>query len=112
MVPIPSIAELPFQEQDHLSLLNLEEQRAAPVLDDTRFGWCRIGELWLDDGMGEPRQVRDALVLALHAAEEPEEIRDDVELEFFLPDVAPDFSVTVLLSRFLEVWLPRIAGRG
>lgn len=110
MQPIRSIAELPFREHDPLELLNLLEARDSPVLDDTRFGWCRLGELWLDDGSAEPRRVRDALVLAVHAAEEPERLADDVELEFFVEEVAKDYSVTVLLSKFLEVWLPRVSG--
>lgn len=110
MQPIRSIAELPFQPHEPLELLNLLEGREDPVLDDTRFGWCRLDALWLDDGSAEPRRVHDVLVLALHAAEEPEALDDDVELEFFVEEVAKDYSVTVLLSRFLEVWLPRIAG--
>lgn len=112
MQPIRSIAELPFRQHDPLELLNLTTPRDTPVLDDTRFGWCHLAELWLDDGAGEPRLVRDALVLALHAAEEPEALADDVELEFFVEEVAKDYSVTVLLSKFLAVWLPRVAGRG
>jgi hypothetical protein len=110
--PIRSIADLPFRPKDPLELLNLHVERATPVLDDIGFGWSRVGELWLDDGAAEPRPLRDALVFALHAAEEPEPLADDVELEFFIEEVAKDYSVTVLLSKFLDVWLPRVTGAG
>lgn len=110
MQPIRAIAELPFHEHDPLELLNLLEMRESPVLDDSRFGWARVGDLWLDDGRDAPRHLRDALVLGLHAAEEPEPLADDVELEFFIDEIAKDYSVTVLLSKFLDVWLPRVSG--
>ena len=51
-----------------------------------------------------------ALVIAVHSMEEPEELPGDIDLEFFLPEVSEDHSVTVLLSAFLHVWLPLIRG--
>lgn len=107
MQPIRSIAEIPFHEQPPLELLSLTSRRDSPLLDDTRFGWARVDELWLEDERGA-FVVPDALVLAVHAAEEPRALAGDVDLEFFVEEVAKDYSVTVLLSKFLDVWLPRV----
>lgn len=79
-------------------LLNLDQQRAAPDPDYAGYGWARVDELWLDG-----KHVRDALVLALHSADDGEVIADDIELEFELPDAPP---VSVLASTFLDKWLP------
>ncbi|WP_437736175.1 hypothetical protein [Sorangium sp. So ce1335] len=111
MQPLRSISELPFRGRPALELLNLEQHRDAPDLESTQFGWCQVAEIWLDGRAdGEPLRVTDALVLAVHAAEEPEALSDDVELEFFVEEVAKDYSVTVLLSTFLERWLPVVSG--
>ncbi|WP_437569989.1 hypothetical protein [Sorangium sp. So ce542] len=107
MQPLRSISELPFRCRPALELLNLEQHRDAPDVESTQFGWCRVEALWLDGRADrEPLRVTDALVVAVHAAEDPEELADDVELEFFVEEVAKDYSVTVLLSAFLERWLP------
>lgn len=99
-----TIADLPFRERPLLELLNLDAERDAPDHDYAGYGWARAAHLWLatDD---EVRRVDDALVLALHTADDAEAIADDVELEFELPDRAP---VAVLASRFLDVWLPEL----
>ncbi|WP_437967373.1 hypothetical protein WMF04_48835 [Sorangium sp. So ce260] len=107
MQPLRSISELPFRGRPALELLNLEQHRDEPDLEATQFGWCRVAELWLDGRADRaPLRVTDALIVAVHAADEPEELADDVELEFFVEEVAKDYSVTVLLSAFLERWLP------
>jgi hypothetical protein len=49
-------------------------------------------------------------VVAVHSTEHPENLADDVELEFVIPEVAADYSVTVLLSAFLRTWLPLVSG--
>lgn len=111
MQPIRSISELPFRGRPALELLNLLEHRDAPDLESTQFGWCRVAALRLvGRARGELLEVTDALVVAVHAAEEPEALSDDVELEFFVEEVAKDYSVTVLLSAFLERWLPAARG--
>ena len=108
--PIRAIADLPFVRRDVLDLLNLRHHRAAPDPDYTGFGHARVDALQLEGDVGEPLEVRKALVLAVHSMEEPEELPGDIDLEFFLPEVSEDHSVTVLLSAFLRVWLPLIRG--
>jgi hypothetical protein len=99
------IAELPFAERPVLELLNLDDAaRAAPDPDYAGFGHARIDRVALIGEGG--RVVEDALLVAVHSADDGDALVDDVELEFVLGDR----SVTVLLSAFLERWLPRLAG--
>jgi hypothetical protein len=81
-------------------LLNLHAEREQPDHDYAGYGWARAPELWLDEA-----RVTDALVLALHSADDSEPLADDIELEFELPDHAP---VSVLASLFLAKWLPAL----
>ena len=98
-MPLPTIAQLPFPEGDPVEILRLD--REDP--DFTGTGHCRLDEVWLESRSGAaPVAVASALVLALHSPEEPEAVADDLELEFY------EQGVTVLLSRFLAVWLPRV----
>lgn len=110
MEPIQSILDIPFHERDLGDLLNLDEHRDAPQFDYYHYGHARTDVIHLEERDGrEPLPVvRDALVLALHSADDPEPLDRDVELEFFVDEVADDYSVTVLLSDFLDKWLPRI----
>jgi hypothetical protein len=110
MTPIRAIADLPFVRRDVLDLLNLRHHRAAPDPDYTGFGHARVDALHLEGEVGEPVEVRGALVIAVHSMEEPEELPGDIDLEFVLPEVSADHSVTVLLSAFLRVWLPLVHG--
>jgi hypothetical protein len=110
MTPIRAIADLPFVRRDVLDLLNLRDHRAAPDPDYTGFGHARVDALQLEGEVGEPLEVRKALVIAVHSMEEPEELPGDIDLEFILPELGADHSVTVLLSAFLRVWLPLIHG--
>jgi hypothetical protein len=64
--------------------------------------------LWLE-ARGERRRIDDALVLVLHSTEDAEPSSDDIELEFFVEEVAPGYSITAPLSAFLQIWLPKIA---
>jgi hypothetical protein len=99
------IAELPVHERPIDELLDLED-RPDINRDYAGYGWARVDEIWLDSrDTGRLRRVRDAVVLALHAADDGEALADDVELYFELPDAAP---VTVLASQFLAAWLPRL----
>jgi hypothetical protein len=96
-----SIGDLPFRAGDPVEVLRLD--RFDPDYGGT--GYCHLDRVWLESrGGGEPARVANALVLALHSPEEPEALDDDIELEFY------DQGVTVLLSKFLAGWLPRIAG--
>lgn len=81
-------------------LLHFEDERDAPDPDYAGYGWARVDELWLDD-----QRVTDALVLALHSADDGEAMPDDIELEFELPDAAP---VSVPAEMFLDKWLPEL----
>lgn len=94
------ILELPFAERPVLELLHFDETRTSVDRDYGGYGWSRVPRIWLD---GHP--VDDALVLALHSADDGEPLPDDIELEFELPG-AP--SVSVLASQFLNTWLPHL----
>lgn len=93
-----TIRELPFVERPVRELLHLEVPRAAPDPDYAGYGWARVPEVWLDE-----QRVTDALVLAIHSADDSEPLADDIELEFELPGNKP---VSVLATMFLAVWLP------
>ena len=99
-----SIAELPFFERPIHELLHLETDRALPSRDYAGFGWARIDRLWLTVDDTEGRAVDDALVLALHSADDGEALADDIELELELPDRP----VSVLATAFLARWLPKL----
>jgi hypothetical protein len=138
-MPIRSIADIPFRERDPFALLNLtpgvrgapraqlgldaddelheepddELGDEGPDLDYAGFGYARVGEIWLathDDP--EPRPVRHALLLALHTPDDAEAHDGDLLLEFW-PEPGSEADdepvVQVMLSRFLDVWLPRIS---
>jgi hypothetical protein len=103
-----TIGDLPFVERPVRELLHLEVDRDAPDRAFAGFGWARVDRLWLEAGDGGQRQaglrIDDALVLALHTADDAEPIADDIELEFELADRP----VAALASAFLERWLPRL----
>ncbi len=100
-----TIAELPFHERPVLELLHFEADRLEVDDHYAGFGWAKVDRLWLDDG--EPRELRDALVLALHSADAGAPLADDIELEFELAPGGSE-SVLVLASAFLERWLPKL----
>ena len=99
-----SIGELPFVEGEALEVLGLADAARTTVdTDYVGFGWARAAQVWLADGDGGVC-VDDALLVAVHAADEGAALPDDVELQFAL-----DAAVVVApLSRFLDVWLPRL----
>ncbi|WP_428267820.1 hypothetical protein [Haliangium sp.] len=91
----------------------------GPALDYYGYGYARVDEVWLTvEGDPEPLPpVRDALILALHSPDDAVAHDDDILLEFWIDDVTceeadedDDYAVTVMLSRFLAQWLPRICG--
>lgn len=108
MKPIRAIADLPFLRRDVLDLLNLRHHRDAPDPDFAGFGHARVDAIQLEGERDDPLVLRTALVIAVHTTEEPEALPGDLELEFFIPEVDKDYSVTVLLSAFLRVWLPLV----
>lgn len=110
MEPIRTLAQIPFRHREPLELLNLREERAAPQDDYTGFGHARVGLVWLEDAAGAQVPVGDALLLALHSCDLGAPRPEDVELEFFLDEVAPGYSVRALLSAFLAARLPALRG--
>jgi hypothetical protein len=99
-----TIAELPFVERPVRELLHLDVDRDRPSREFSGFGWARVDAVWLEAGDRPARRVDDALVIALHTADDGEVLADDLELELVLPDRA----VTVLASAFLDRWLPQL----
>ena len=99
-----TIGELPFVERPLRALLDLEVDRDGPNRAYAGFGWARAPAVWLEAGAAPARRIADALVVALHTADDAEALADDLELEFELPDRP----VTVLASAFLDRWLPRL----
>lgn len=93
---VTRIAEIPFVERDVLELLALEHERLAVDADYAGFGWATAPRVVLDAPDRRPIELRDAVVIALHSADE-QPGGDDIELLFELPDQ----SVMVPLSRFL-----------
>lgn len=104
ITPSLTIGDLPFRERPVLELLHLDEDRDLPAADYAGFGWAQVDELWLAVGEDDGERVTDALVLALHSADDGEAHADDIELEFELPTGA----VSVLASDFLARWLPKL----
>jgi hypothetical protein len=110
--PIRAIADLPFRERPARELLNLTVHRAAPDPDYTGFGHCRA-DVSLEAKDGAVIHVREALVLALHCTDAALALgSSDLELEFFVDEVAAGYSVTTPLPAFLAVWLPRLCRPG
>jgi hypothetical protein len=93
------ILDLPFRERPVLELLNLDEFRSAPDPDYAGYGWARVPRIYLVDAH-EVIAVDDALVLALHSADDAAPLENDIELLF------DDVRVSVLASDFLAKWLP------
>jgi hypothetical protein len=105
--PITSIGALPFARGPVLDVLGFADDRDHVDHDYTGFGWTLVDRLWLVGASGAPRRLDDALVLALHAADDGPALADDVLLEFALPDQV----LTARLSTFLVAWLPRLPAR-
>jgi hypothetical protein len=104
-VAIRSIADLPFVERDAHELLALDRDEPDP--DYAGYGWARVREIWLESALGA-HPVADAVVVAIHSADDAEPVVGDIELEFEVPGGA----VSVLLSAFLDRWLPRLPPDG
>lgn len=93
---VARIADLPFVERDVLELLALEHERVQPDADYAGFGWAVALQLELDSPDQRPIELHDAVIIALHSADE-QPAAHDIELLFELPDQ----SVIVPLSSFL-----------
>lgn len=106
----PRLAELPFGPRALFELLGFELGREALSLDYTGFGWARPARLWLQ-GAGPVQVVEQPLVLALHSADDGPALASDILLELVLSDDTGG-AVATPLSRFLQVWLPRLPAHG
>jgi hypothetical protein len=97
------IADLPFHEKPIRELLALHRHHTREeALQYAGFGWTRADEIWLNDEL-----VSNVLIIAIHADDDGEPLPDDIELAFEL-DAKTGEGVQVLLSKFLEVWLPKL----
>ncbi|MGE0871993.1 MAG: hypothetical protein AB7P03_25770 [Kofleriaceae bacterium] len=96
-----TIGDLPFHERPVRELLGFDDQRDEVDHDYAGYGWARIDEIWLND-----TRVTDALVVAVHSADDAEDVAGDIDLELELDDGRA--SVSVLATVFLARWLPRL----
>ena len=100
-----TIGDIPFVERPVSALLHLDVDRDLPSRDYAGFGWSLVPSLWLESVTnGSSLAVHNAVVLALHSADDSEALTDDIELEF----ECPGRDVAVLASAFLAHWLPRL----
>lgn len=102
---IGSLDEVPFLRKAPDELLGIEWGRAVTHTEYEGFGWGHVPGLVLEDDGGVTRTVEDALVIALHVADEdgtaPE---DDPDIELRVGDEV----LVARLSSFLKVWAPRL----
>jgi len=110
MGPIRKLAEIPFLRREPLDLLNLRGERRAPDPDYAGFGHGRADLVRLEDRAGACVEVEGALILALHSSDLGQARADDIDLEFFVDEVAPGYSVTARLSAFLAARLEEVRG--
>lgn len=80
--------------------------------DYAGFGWAKVERIWLSVPGRPARRIDDALVVAIHATDDGPALADDVDLTFELPGPgappADPPKVSVLATRFLAQWLPRL----
>ena len=111
--PALTVERLPFSPRPLRVLLDLtDEHRTEVNTDYTGSGYARADKVTLLATHGEPRQLRDVLVIAVHTSDAP----DRLDLEFTLPAApaahaaaAPPHIAVVSLARFLQHWVPRVS---
>jgi len=100
-----TVAELPFREQPVHALLAIDRDEADP--EYAGYGWARVDRLWLaTNDARPPRRIDDALVIAVHAADDAAPVDGDVELDFELDEGG--VVISTLASTFLATWLPKL----
>jgi hypothetical protein len=104
------LEDLRFEARDPLSLLGIVRGRAEPDLEFAGYGYARVPELELVGADGPSTLVYDALVLALHTPDEPDETSTELELEFELELDGELVSALVPLHRFLELAAAPLVG--
>lgn len=95
------IADLPFRERPVIELLALDRDDADP--DYAGYGWAKVERVWLESPHWR-RRVDDALLIAVHAADDGAPRADDVELDFEVGEVVASADA----SAFVAQWLPRL----
>ncbi len=105
------LRDLPFAAGSATAVLGLDHGGASVDLQFVGYGWCGPVTVWLDDG-ARCVAVEQAVVVALHAADDAPPIADDVLLEFVVDDGPTPTSVSALLSAFLAAWLPVLPPAG
>jgi hypothetical protein len=108
VAPVQSIGDIPFRPRRVVDLLNVDVRRDAPDPDYAGFGYARTDQVVLVGAEGARHVVADPLLVGVHSDDDPEPLDRDIELAF--DDGDPDGGITVLLSDFLRVWLPRLRG--
>ncbi len=106
---IRSVLELPVLERDPVELLGITSGGFVNA-DYDRFGFARVAGLVLADfEQRQPIELDEALLLAVHTADDAEPLADDLDLEFWLTDERDEqLAFQATLSLFLERWLPRL----
>jgi hypothetical protein len=111
VTPVRTILDLPFRQRPAIELLGIGSSARASALDLDWgvWGWTRVGPLWLEGARSaSSSRIDDALLLALHSADDADALEDDIEVELELDDIEAGAAVTVLLSALLDRWLPRL----
>lgn len=96
-----TLAELPFHARPAHQVLALDRD-ADPDYDG--YGWTRVDRLWLSSEHGWRCRLDDALILAIHAADDGAALTDDVELDFAVGQQL----LRTRATAFLAAWLPRL----
>jgi hypothetical protein len=94
------IVELPFRERPVVELLALDRD-VDP--DYAGYGWAKVDEVWLESPHWR-RRLDDALLLAIHAADDGAARDDDVELDFEVGTTVASADATA----FVGQWLPKL----
>ena len=97
-----SALELPFPERPIVELLALD-RGGDPAY--AGYGWARVERLYLSADRRPLRRLDDALIVAVHAADDGPALADDVELAFERPG---EPTRCVRASAFLERRLPEL----
>ncbi|MGE0546599.1 MAG: hypothetical protein AB7O24_24075 [Kofleriaceae bacterium] len=98
-----AIADLPFHERPVLELLGFDDDREHVDHDYAGYGWARVDQIWLNDTL-----VTDALVVAVHSADDAEQFDGDIDLEFEVAEGAAIRSFSVRATTFLTIWLAKL----
>lgn len=105
--------EITFEEREPLALLGLDRAWAPDEPDDdpTSYGWARVPRIVLSDASGHERVIRDALVVAVHSADDEPDLPRSLMLEFWLEHEGEPVAVLQRLTEFLAERVQPLLGR-